>query len=133
MVDPEIGEVKYHNRGESEVVMGDELSKMMKEWIMRWLADRPRNITEMGKGSFKGSVEFMGPIDWLGEKTGIHLRRVSGLCNGEFPMVPLTQADALLTAIGRPEALYNGEVRVIPNPGWTNERWIEYMRENGAC
>jgi hypothetical protein len=46
--------------------------------------------------------------------------------------VTLSVAEALLMAIGKHYLLANGAIPVIPNPRWSQERWIEYMDERGC-
>ena len=108
---------KLHGRGEAEVVPGYELSEILREWVVQRLAEN--NSTH----------------EWLAEKTGLHVRRVSGIINGEYVCVPLSQADKLLQAIERTD-LYHvvpARIHVIPNPNWSQERWQEYMEERGGC
>jgi hypothetical protein len=121
---------RYKHAGEAEVVAGYELSAVLRKWVTEWLKDRPLP-QHLGKRATPEET-FMGPIDWLSEKTEIHIRRVRGIVNGEFATVPLSDADALLQAIDRPDILAVGEIGVYPNPNWSQERWVEYMRERGC-
>jgi hypothetical protein len=125
---------KYGGQGEAEIVPGYELSPVLRKWVVEWLAERPLDYRPLGvtRGEQDLSNTFMGPIDWLAEKTGIHTRRVSGIVNGEFETVPLSQADALLSAIGRNDLL-GYEINVWPNPNWSLEKWMAYMQEHGGC
>lgn len=127
--------------GPAEIVHAEPLGAVLRKWIVEWLAERPTSQLERevdltdayssGKQKQVG-ILLLGPIQFLSMKTGIHIRRVSGICNGEFERVPLAQADALLTAIGKNELLATGEVPIYKNPKWSNERWFEYMRERGC-
>jgi hypothetical protein len=114
------GQPRYNGSGEAEVVPGYELSEILREWVVRFLAERPLDT----------NGDFVGPHAYLSEQTGIHTRRVSGIINGEFTLVPLSQADKLLQAIDRPDCLH--QIHVIPNPNWSPERWHEYMAERGC-
>lgn len=118
--------------GEAEVVSGEELSSVMRKWVVRFLADRPLDSHAIGENSWGEQAEFIGPMQMLTEHTEINIRRVRGICNGEFKYVPLTQAEALLIAIGEEYKLSNGEIRVIPNPMWTPEQWVDYMQSRGC-
>jgi hypothetical protein len=109
----------YNGVGEAEVVPGFQLSEIMLTWVRAYIAERP-----IGK-------DFVGPIGWLAEKTGINPRRVQGICNGEYSTVGVSQADALLSAIERTDLFTS--LWVSPNPNWSNEKWIEYLRERGCA
>ena len=117
----EAEERRYNGKGEAQVVLGVQLSKVLKEWHdgfkLHWDEDRGR---------------MHGPMDWLKEMTGLNVRRCHGLVNGEFPTVSLTQAELVLMAIGREYLLANGELHVIPNPNWSLEKWTTYMEERGC-
>jgi plasmid maintenance system antidote protein VapI len=104
---------RLHGKGEAEVVPGYELSEILREWVVKRLATNETTH------------------EWLAEQTGIHVRRVSDLINGEFTLVPLSQADKLLQAIDRADYLAN-RLHVIPNPYWSPERWRQYMEERGC-
>lgn len=109
---------------------GFQLSEVLRKWIVEYLDGRPisGNLAERRR---KGGIRFYGPIQYLADHTGINARRVSGICNGEFSMVPLSQADALLQAIEQTDFL-DKEIQVVPNPNWSPERWLAYMEERGC-
>lgn len=121
-------EERHYRVGEAEVVRAEPLGEVLRGWVREWLADRPLN-TGMG-----ATVEatFMGPISYLAEKTEINERRVSGIINGEYAHVGLSQADALLTAAGLWDLLTIGEIPIIPNPNWSMEQWQRYMDDRGC-
>jgi hypothetical protein len=122
-------ESSYNGAGEAEVVPGFQLSVVLRKWVVEWLRERPyRNENTNGATV----MQFHGPHDYLSEQTGLHVRRVSGIINGEFFVVPLTQADALLQAIERPDLLGAGEIQVVVNPNWSLEKWMDYMAERGC-
>jgi len=112
--------------GEPEVVPAEPLGSILRAWVARWLSDRPR-----GRKNNRAASEFVGPINWLADETGIHISRVEQICNGEIPQVPLSQADKLLTATGEFYMLGH-EIRVIRNSHWSLEKWQEYMQERGC-
>ncbi|HEY1248766.1 MAG TPA: hypothetical protein VGE97_07260 [Nitrososphaera sp.] len=119
----------YVSKGEPEVVPGSILAVVLKNWCKRYLRDRP---VSTGKGVSGGIYNFTGPVQYLSHESGIHVRRVSGLCNGEFPFVSLTQAEQILMAIDREYMLKTGEIPVVPSPNWPLEKWIAYMSERGC-
>jgi len=112
-------------RGEPEVVSAEPLGSILRAWVVSWLNERPRDVGQ------KWSNEFVGPINWLADQTGIHISRVEQICNGKIPQVPLTQADKLLTAIGK-NYIFGSEIHVRRNPNWSFEKWQEYMQERGC-
>jgi hypothetical protein len=117
-------------RGEPEVVLGEQLAPVLQEWCVRWFRDRPQggySAKAWGTG-----VDFVGPVQWLAQETGMNVRRISGICNGEFSQVPLTQADKLLAAIGRVDLMATGEIQVVPSVRWSMEKWVAYMQERGC-
>jgi hypothetical protein len=115
----------YNGKGEPEVVPCYQLAKILNEWIEKYVADRPLRMAEDG-GAF--GETFMGPIAWLVDKTGLNERSIHRIIKEEIKVVSLTQADLLLTAIDR----HLSEVQVVPNPNWSLERWIDYMKERGC-
>jgi len=111
----------FITRGEAEVVPAEPLGSILRAWNVRWLQERPKGR----------SGEFVGPVNWLAEQTGIHVSRVEQICNGKIPRVPLSQADKLLTAIDENYKL-GSVIRIKPNPNWSFEKWQEYMQERGC-
>lgn len=120
----EYEERQYNGRGEPEVVIGKQLVPIIAKWREDWL--KQRGVQEQRDGL------VMGPMDWLKEMTGMHIRRISGIAQGEFQFIPVSQADLLLTVMGLGGLLSNGTVMVIPNPNWSPERWLAYMEEKGC-
>jgi hypothetical protein len=119
---------QYNGRGPAEVVPGFQLSTVLREWIVRYLDGRGISESKL----VGDEVAMFGPIQYLSHWTGISVRRVSGICNGEFPNVPYQQAEILLMVIDRDYLLANGEIQVVPNPNWSLEKWMDYMRERGC-
>lgn len=134
-VEPELKPV-YKGVGEAEVVPGFQLARVLQAWTVKFLDGRSKNgsnrIGNVQFGVEEDEADYMfGPVQYLAHYSGIHIRRVSGICNGEFQVVPLTQADKLLQAIERPDLL-GTEIQVVPNPNWSLEKWLEYMQERGC-
>lgn len=120
----EAAEQSYNGKGEAQVVLGVQLAKVLQEW--REAYDR-RN-----KGYDPSRDKIMGPMDWLKEMTGIHIRRIHGLVKGEYETVNLSQAELVLMTIDREYLLSNGTIQVIPNPNWSLEKWTAYMERMGC-
>lgn len=132
---------RHWNRGEPEIVDAEPLGSVLRAWIVRWLAERPTlTQTDVDEDQSDAAYSnrrkvignhFMGPIEWLSQETEINVRRVAGICNGEFERVGLSQADKLLTAIGKFDLL-GYEIPVRANPIWSPEAWYAYMVERGC-
>lgn len=119
---------RYNGNGEPNVVPGYQLAAVLQDWCRRWLLDRP-------KGALHGSIgghEFVGPVQYLAEESGIPIRRVSGYCNNEWPTVGESKAERLLMAIDREYMLVTGEIQVVPNPNWSLEKWMAWREEQGC-
>lgn len=64
------------------------------------------------------------PIDWISDRTrdsdpsgrGISRRRIAKLLRNEREFTDLGVADALLVAIGKSHALYDGTLEIVPSP-----------------
>lgn len=125
----ELDRERHYNRGEAEIVDPEPLGSVLRAWVVTWLAEHP--LPDNDPQLRNGSPAHMGPVQWLAEKTEIHIRRVSGICNGEFERVGLSQADALLTAIGEFDLL-GFEIPVKMNPTWSTETWHAYMAARGC-
>jgi len=118
----EAEERKYGGQGEAQVVFGSQLSSVLQKWEAEFAAKYPAD------GQWR---KVMGPRDWLKEMSGLHIRRIYGLIEGEYKFVSLSQADLILTVIERSDLLYD-TIHVIPNPNWSPERWLAYMNERGC-
>jgi hypothetical protein len=52
----------------------------------------------------------------------------------ESKFVTLAVADRLLSTIGQTQAFHDGRITVIPNPGWSNEKYQTWLEaENRSC
>jgi hypothetical protein len=118
--------------GEAEVVHGWALANVVRAWVDQWQRERPSYHVEAGKDPTTVNIAFVSAFVWLADKTGLNVRRINGIAAAEFTYVGVTQADAILTAIGKSHYLTNGEINVIPNPNWSRERWVAYMKERGC-
>jgi hypothetical protein len=123
---------RYHGQGEAEVVPAFQFVKFMQGWIDQWYADRPVGV--FTPQAYKGAGNtFYGPIAFLAHHTGINERRVRMIVKGNLPFIPLSDADQILQAANLGHLLSTGEIQVVPNPNWSPEKWISYMRERGCA
>ena len=112
----------YHNQGSPNVVPGYQISKVLREWIVKYLAERPLNQ----------QTEFMGPVNYIAEHAGVSTRQVSRVANGELEVVAEKMAEKLLMAVGLEHMMMTDEIQVVPSPYWSTEKWVEYMQSRGC-
>lgn len=119
---------KYNGAGEAEVVLSAQLAPILTEHRRRWNLERnAKTESELHQGSM-----VMGFLDWLSFETEIGVRRLWGIMRKEYKTVPFSQAEKILMALQEENLLTNGDVRVIPNPNWSLEKWMNYMEERGC-
>lgn len=97
------------------VVPTEPLAAMIGSFVREWRRTRPDT-----RGQFKPAAS-PGPVtltayDWLHLKTGVPKRSLENIAAGRYPTTELRVADLIVSAIGRPEAFYNGTLEVRPNP-----------------
>lgn len=119
-------------RGEAEVVDAHEFSVILKKFAEDWLRERPKNSWSGTETLEEDEKEgFYGPVDWLAEKAELNVRRVQAFLNEEIENVPLSQADALMQAMNLTH-LWGITIHVKPNPQWSMESYMAYMKERGC-
>ncbi len=114
-----------------EVVLADDLRPVIERAIEEHRASHPQVHDSYRRNGYKGTIAEYGAFNWLEEESGINSRSIYRVLYRNTH-VSLRIADALLTAIGRPYLLSNGEIPIIPNPRWSQERWMQYMDERGC-
>jgi hypothetical protein len=117
--------------GEAEVVLTSQIAPVLRRWMEVWKANYPTG-TVNGQHSGGGN-DFVGPLEWLSQESGIAKRQISRIRAEEQHVTSLSHAEALLMAMDREYMLHTGEIRVIPNPNWSQEQYVDYMRERGGC
>ncbi len=118
------------SKGIAEYVDGKLLSRILQQWIEEYHKERPViNVRVDQKGFFS---PYVGPINYINQETGIHIRIIRKLIVVESELVTLSLADRILTPLGLAYKLSNGELPVIKNPKWSTEKWFEYMKERGC-
>jgi hypothetical protein len=119
---------------EPEVVKTEDLRRILLEWQDQWYAERVKLKPLSGwarENSRSENVPRIHPLDWLSFETGYSRKRFEVIISGKFEWTTLPVADALLTAIGHPEYLHT-RLQIVPNPHWSNERYVSYMRRRGC-
>lgn len=116
----------------AEVVLTSELGPILMKFQEDWYRDRPKDHSPNGISHSKQADHFMGAFQVLQERSGIDQSTISKYANQKVKRVALVTADKLLQAMNLPHYLHNGRVNPIPNPAWSQERWVEYMSERGC-
>jgi hypothetical protein len=98
------------------------------KWVEEFEIEHP--VVRYGQNYMNDGTYHMGPIAWIAAESNYTARSVNRIVNLEW--VGLSMADRILTAIGQSYKLVNGEIKVVPNPTWTTQEWIETMRERGC-
>lgn len=109
------------NTMEPQVVEAEPFGWHLREFCRLWVIDRP--LDQPGT---------MGPQDFMREHTGISLKQIGRYCNSQRPFVALSHADAILRAIGKQELIIEDEIKIIANPTWSLEAYLNYMKERGC-
>jgi transcriptional regulator with XRE-family HTH domain len=105
---------------EPEVVNPEPIGSVLREFCKQWIVDRPYG------------ENYLGPQNYIAIHSGISIRQISRICNSETKFVSLSKADAILSAIDQQELLRNGEIKIIPNPTWSMESYMRWMKERGC-
>jgi hypothetical protein len=126
---------KLNGASDGLVVRSADLAAVVKPWIEAWYVDHDYIWTGerwswwMGPGDH---VTPMGPYDWLSQETGFSARSLYRVLNGETKHTAFRIADTVLTVIGREDAI-DAELAVIPNPQWSQEKWMAWYAERTHC
>lgn len=117
---------RFWNRGDPLGCWPEPLGTYLREFCRQWISERPY-MSQSGRTN----TYFVGPQDFIANRAGISVREVGRICNSLKEFVPLNQVDAILTAINRYDLLDN-EIKVVTNPKWSLEAYIDYMKERGC-
>jgi len=78
------------------------------------------------------TVSSFGFWQWLVQETGLSEKTLRRIHTQETKHSTLLVADELLSGLGLPHAISSGLVHVIPNPHWSQVRWVQYLNETGC-
>jgi len=113
----------YRNKtGGPEVIRAEPLGTILRKFCKDWFSVRPTGVNTI----------LMGPQDWLSTKTEISVRQIARFCNSENQFVSLVHADKIFTALGMQGWTEYDEIEIIPNPMWSLESYVAYMKERGC-
>lgn len=102
------------------------LAEILDRFFAQWKKDRPST----GGQFCGGSTDDVAPIraaEWLASEAKmwsetdqryypVSESTIRNIVDRKYRMTELRVADALVTALGRPELFYDGTFRVFPNP-----------------
>jgi hypothetical protein len=122
------------------VVRVDEIVPLVQRWIEIHRADHPiSNFSESTGRDNSASSIMVGEYvsSYSAEKV---IAQEMGLSENGFDVghlgrqkyIGYNRADRILSAIGQTHALFDGRVHVIPNPNWSQERWLAWKEEQGC-
>lgn len=126
--------------------MTDDLAAEISRWAVEFALDHPRNEYRTSPGAQRSNNSInpdlrreanqhrmrMAPFGWLVETTGLDYRVIYRIVSRETKWTTFRVADLILTAIGSYHKLATGAIPVVPNPQWSNEKYISYLEERGC-
>lgn len=101
------------------VVRTDDLKQAIEMWA------KGRNFADDVIEHFE---QKMSIGEYLANESGVPKRRIWGILNNESKTTSFYMADKIIACIERPDLM----PQVIPNPRWSQERWIAYMQSHGC-
>lgn len=101
------------------------LAGMVTQFVDAWKRDRPSTAGRFAGAARLERVEAVSAVAWLATESGLSEETVVTLKSGRRRAVELRDADALVSAIGRPDAFHDGTLRIRPNPRARPERRAE--------
>lgn len=110
------------------MVLGAELLSVVERWVRVESIEHPWDT--YGQAWVGAVRDVITPLQWLAAEAGYTLRSLHRITHQEY--VGLRAADRILTAIGWQHMLVNGEIHVVPNPSWSQEGWMRWMKERGC-
>jgi hypothetical protein len=125
---------------DSLVVRTEELASVLRLWI-----DKHNDRFMKNSGGRRPSYKYIGEADEVVHLTSAYdyicfqmgkppgfARVIHRVLTRETKHTELRIADGLLTAIEESGALTDGRITVMPNPRWSQERWIKWKGEQGC-
>lgn len=84
---------------------------MLRGFVDRWQVERPQS-GGAGVRQTETTVAHVGPLKWLAAETGIPERTITNVVRGRGRTTELRIADALVMALGHPEAFHDGTLEI---------------------
>lgn len=101
------------------VVDSAPLAGIVREFIDRWRAVRSSACNQFAPNHQRATSDTVSAIEWLSCESGVSPDAIKSLTRRSSPRNATTElwiADALVSAIGHPEAFHDGTLVVKPNP-----------------
>lgn len=110
------------------VVATSELSPVVRAFVTDWNRRRPSDGGKVTVGRVRRQrATFVGAYSWLAQESGVSEATIRDVHRGEARRrwTPLAEADAIVTALGRPDLLVDAptptllasaSIRVVPHP-----------------
>lgn len=114
--------------GDPLVVDARILAEVLKRVVQQHeFENRPEEADKM-----TSRVRLFSGQQFLQQETGLSEKRVRLLLTGQG-WVTLGTADRVLTALGMTYLLTDGTLPALPNPRWSQERWVAWKNMAGGC
>lgn len=91
------------------VVGNDGLSLVLNVFVGAWEKTRPNEGHRFGK---KPDVKNVRAVEWLSAESGVSERTIVDVIKEKSETTDLSVADALVAAVGCPEAFHDGRLEV---------------------
>jgi hypothetical protein len=106
------------------VVETGPLAELLRGFVDSWGLTRPSTAGRFTAASRRTEVSPVGAVTWLAAETrrqdpagrGIPEGTIQNIVRGRHRLTELRTADALVTALERPEVFHDGTLRIRPNP-----------------
>jgi hypothetical protein len=107
------------------VVITEGLADLLARFVEDWKRSRPSTGGRFGDGvDDRNAVSTIGAVAWLAAETrrndpdgvGIPPDTIQNVVSRRYRTTELRVADALVTALGRPEVFHDGTLTILPNP-----------------
>lgn len=99
------------------VVETAPLAEVLSGFVQRWNRDRPPlNSGRFAPGQTRTEVTTVSAYEYLAQETQLGTRVIERIAKNRSKLTELRVADALVTAIERPEVFVDGTLTVMENP-----------------
>jgi hypothetical protein len=132
----------------SSVELLEALTPLMEQWDREhdnYVASGPWG-SRLDKDRTRGGRAYAGGADYpertsnliprkgiprIAEASGLQDRAVKRILY-EQKWITLYVIDKILNGLGLEHWINDGTLTIVPNPRWTQENWITYMKERGC-
>jgi hypothetical protein len=96
---------------EAEVVCREGVRLLVTGFVASWKRERPPTGGQFAEDRKRRTVVPVGAVEWLSSESGVPRGTIENLTRtstGRSPVVPYDVADAIVAALGQPQAMYDG-------------------------